>query len=57
MFVPIAFGQIEASSGFTWAWVILGAASIIMALVAFAAREPLHVSAGVATRPSEDTAI
>lgn len=55
--VPIGFGQIEASSGFTLAWVILGAASIIIALVAFAAREPLHVSAGVAMRQSEDTAL
>jgi nitrate/nitrite transporter NarK len=54
--VPIGFGQIEASSGFTWSWVILGVASIVIALVAFGAREPLHVSAGVATRQGADTA-
>lgn len=52
--VPIGFGQIEASTGFTSSWVILGAVSIVIALVAFAAREPLSV--GVATRKSADTA-
>ncbi len=42
--VPIGFGLIEAASGFTWAWVFLGAVSIVFGVIGFAAREPLIAS-------------
>lgn len=43
--IPIGFGQVEVAGGFTWAWIFLGVVSIVFALIGFAAREPLHVSA------------
>lgn len=40
--VPIVIGQIAGAHGFTPAWIFGGVVSIIFALVAFAAREPVE---------------
>jgi MFS transporter, ACS family, D-galactonate transporter len=40
--VPIVIGQIAGAHGFTSAWIFGGVVSIIFALVAFAAREPVE---------------
>jgi ACS family D-galactonate transporter-like MFS transporter len=41
--VPIGFGAIVASNGFTWGWIFLGIVSLVFAVLGFAAREPLSV--------------
>ncbi len=43
--IPVIFGLIVASSGFTAAFVFGGIVSIVFALIGFAAREPKSVSA------------
>jgi MFS family permease len=43
--VPVIFGIIVGSSGFTGAWIFAGIMSIVFALIGFAAREPLKVGA------------
>ena len=42
--MPIIFGMIAASSGFTSAWIALGVISLVFALIGFVAREPLTTS-------------
>jgi nitrate/nitrite transporter NarK len=49
--VPVFFGIIVGSSGFTGAWIFVGIVSIVFALIGFAAREPLSVEVMV---PSEN---
>ena len=51
--IPILFGMIAGSSGYTLAFLFGGIASIVFALLGFAAREPVH-DARPTAQPGEE---